>query len=310
MLRNMTLSSCSRLMTVAACMFLNACTEGVLLPKGPIGSQEKQLLLEALIPMLMVIAPIILLTLWFAWWFRASNARATYRPRWEYSGRIEFSIWMIPMLIVLFLGSLAWVGAHQLDPYRPLTSKRKPLVVDVVAMDWRWLFIYPAQGVASINQLALPIDTPISFRLTSATVMNSFFIPSLGGQMYAMPGMQSQLHLQANEAGNYRGLSAQFSGDGFSDMHFQVLATDETGFEAWVTRAKSTKISLDATSYDRLVTEHKVGEVAYYSPVSDGLFDHAIEHAKKRTGSPMNASVNSPRANAPASALATAGSEH
>jgi cytochrome o ubiquinol oxidase subunit 2 len=140
--------------------------------------------------------------------------------------------------------------------------------------------------------------------------MNSFFIPSLGGQMYAMPGMQSQLQLQADEAGNYRGLSAQFSGDGFSDMHFQVLATDDAGFEAWVARTKSATTPLDAASYDRLVAEHKVGEVTYYSPVSNGLFDHAIEYTTKRPGSALAASANTPRANAPATALTTTGSEH
>lgn len=294
MLRNMTLSSLARLTTAMACTSLSACTEGILLPKGPVGSQEKQLLLEALIPMLMVVIPIILLTLWFAWWFRASNARAQYRPQWEYSGAIEFSIWMIPMLVILFLGSLAWVGAHQLDPYRPLASKQKPLVVQVVAMDWRWLFIYPEQGVASVNELAVPTDTPVSFKLTSATVMNSFFIPSLGGQVYAMPGMQTQLQLQADEAGNYRGLSAQFSGDGFSDMHFQVLATDTAGFEAWVARTKSAVTQLDATAYDRLVADHKVGKVTYYFPVSDDLFDHAIDHATKRPESTLAASASAP----------------
>lgn len=292
MLGRTMLSSVVRLTTVMACMSLGACTEGVLVPKGPVGAQEKQLLLEALIPMLVVITPIIALTLWFAWWFRASNARATYRPRWEYSGAIEFSIWMIPLLVILFLGSLAWVGAHQLDPYQPLPSKRKPLIVQVVAMDWRWLFIYPEQGVASINELAIPVDTPVSFRLTSATVMNSFFVPSLGGQIYAMPGMQTQLQLQASEPGNYRGLSAQFSGDGFSDMHFQVLATDEAGFETWVQRAKSAAGRLDETVYDRLTADHKVGEVAYYFPVSDALFDHAIDHATKRPGSTLAVSAS------------------
>ena len=292
MLRNTITSSLARLMTVMACTSLSACTEGVLLPKGPVGSQEKQLLLEALIPMLMVITPIILLTLWFAWWFRASNAKAKYRPQWEYSGAIEFSIWMIPMLVILFLGSLAWVGAHQLDPYRPLASKQKPLVVQVVAMDWRWLFIYPEQGVASINELAIPVDTPVSFKLTSATVMNSFFIPSLGGQVYAMPGMETQLQLQASEAGNYRGLSAQFSGEGFSDMHFQVLATDEAGFDAWVARTKSAATQLDATAYDRLVADHKIDEVTYYFPVSGDLFDHAIDHVTKRPGSTLATSAS------------------
>jgi cytochrome o ubiquinol oxidase subunit II len=302
---NMKLSSWSRLTTMTTCTFLSACSEGVLVPKGPVGSQEKQLLLEALIPMLMVITPIIILTLWFAWWFRASNMRAKYRPLWEYSGAIEFSIWMIPMLVILFLGSLAWVGAHQLDPYRSLPSKRKPLVVQVVAMDWRWLFIYPEQGVASVNELAIPVGTPVSFRLTSATVMNSFFIPSLGGQIYAMPGMQTQLQLQANEAGNYRGLSAQFSGDGFSDMHFQVLATDSAGFDAWVERTKSATTRLDDSSYDGLAANHKVGEVAYYFPVSEDLFDHAIDQATKRPRPALTAP-----ASAPGAALIPARSEH
>jgi len=306
MFRSTAVSSLARLTTAMACCgLLSACTEGILLPKGPVGAQEKQLLLEALIPMLMVITPIIFLTLWFAWWFRASNARATYRPRWEYSGSIEFSIWMIPLLVILFLGSLAWVGAHQLDPYQPLASKRKPIVVQVVAMDWRWLFIYPEQGVASVNELAIPVDTPVSFKLTSATVMNSFFIPSLGGQIYAMPGMQTQLQLQASEPGNYRGLSTQFSGDGFSDMHFQVLATDEAGFQSWVQQARSSATQLDATAYDRLTADHKVGEVAYYSPVSDALFDHAIDHATKRPELTSGVSARSP-----GTTLSSAGSEH
>ncbi|GAB3788956.1 ubiquinol oxidase subunit II [Dyella agri] len=291
-LGNTVLSSLARLTTVMACTSLSACSEGVLLPKGPVGAQEKQLLLEALIPMLMVITPVIILTLWFAWWFRASNTRAKYRPRWAYSGAIEFSIWMIPLLVILFLGSLAWVGSHKLDPYRPLASKRKPLVVQVVALDWRWLFIYPEQGVASVNELAIPVDTPVSFQLTSATVMNSFFIPSLGGQVYAMPGMQTQLHLQADEAGNYRGISAQFSGGGFSDMHFQVLATDAAGFAAWIARTKSAATPLDAAVYDRLAADHKTGEVAYYFPVSDGLFDHAIEHGTQRPGSASTVSAS------------------
>jgi cytochrome o ubiquinol oxidase subunit 2 len=240
------------------------------------------MLLEALIPMLMVITPIILLTLWFAWWFRASNTRAKYRPEWEYSGHIEFSIWMIPLLVILFLGSLAWVGAHQLDPYRPLVSNRKPVTVEVVAMDWRWLFIYPDQGVASLNELAIPIDTPISFRLTSATVMDSFFIPELGGQIYAMPGMETKLSLLADQTGSYRGMSAQFSGDGFSDMHFQVLATDDKAFNAWIDHVKAGGVRLDDVAYDQLAARHSTGRVTYYSSIAPDLFAHAIDSATRR----------------------------
>jgi len=288
-----------------ACIGLSACSEGVLDPKGPVGTQEKQLLLEALIPMLMVITPIILLTLWFAWWFRASNARAKYRPRWEYSGHIEFSIWMIPLLVIFFLGSLAWVGAHQLDPYRPLASDRKPVTVEVVAMDWRWLFIYPDQGVASINELAIPVGTPISLRLTSATVMNSFFVPSLGGQIYAMPGMETILSLSADKAGSYRGLSAQFSGDGFSDMHFQVLATDDKAFNAWVDHAKAQGARLDDVAYNQLVAKHDTGGVVYYSSVTQELFAHAMDSATRRTAA---AEVTLPVSSKPT--LAAAPSEH
>ncbi|GGA02472.1 ubiquinol oxidase subunit 2 [Dyella caseinilytica] len=251
-------------------------------PKGPVGAQEKQLLLEALILMLMVITPIILLTLWFAWWFRASNARAKYRPRWEYSGYIEFSIWMIPLLVILFLGSLAWVGAHQLDPYKPLTSSRKPLTVEVVALDWRWLFIYPDQGIASINELAIPTGTPISLQLTSATVMNSFFVPSLGGQIYAMPGMQTTLSLLADQSGSYRGLSAQFSGNGFSDMHFQVLATDDKSFNAWVDHVRQAGTPLDDATYNQLADEHGTGGITYYSSMTPDLFNHAMDIATRR----------------------------
>ncbi|WP_308422156.1 ubiquinol oxidase subunit II [Dyella nitratireducens] len=278
-----------------SCVWLAACHEGVLVPKGPVGAEEKQLLLEALIPMLMVITPIILLTLWFAWWFRAGNARAKYKPRWEYSGYVEFSIWMIPLLVILFLGSLAWVGAHQNDPYKPLASNRKPMTVDVVAMDWRWLFIYPDQGVASVNELAIPVGTPISLRLTSATVMNSFFVPQLGGQIYAMPGMETKLSLLADEPGNYRGLSAQFSGDGFSDMHFQVLATDDKAFNAWLDHVKAQGAALDDATYNQLVARHRTGNVVYYASIAQDLFTHAIDSATRRpvavTASPAQAGV-------------------
>lgn len=288
-----------------ACASLSACEEGVLVPKGPVGAQEKQLLLEALIPMLMVITPIILLTLWFAWWFRASNARAKYRPRWEYSGHIEFSIWMIPLLIILFLGTLAWVGAHQLDPYRPLVSSRKPVRVEVVAMDWRWLFIYPDQGVASVNELAIPTGTPISLQLTSATVMDSFFVPELGGQIYAMPGMETKLSLLADQAGSYRGISAQFSGDGFSDMHFQVLATDDKAFNAWVDHVKAAGTRLDDAAYNQLASERSTGGTLYYASITNDLFAHAMDIATRR---PSTAGAASP---AHAGAMLTAGpTEH
>ncbi|TCI11377.1 ubiquinol oxidase subunit II [Dyella soli] len=265
-----------------ALMMLCACSEGVLDPKGPVGEQEKQLLIDALVPMLLVVIPVLALTLWFAWWFRASNARATYRPRWEYSGKIEFLIWIVPLLVILFVGTLAWSGAHQLDPYRPLTSNRKEIHVDVIAMDWRWLFVYPDEGVASVNELVIPQGTPVSFRLTSATVMNSFFIPSLGGQIYTMPGMQTRLSLLASEEGVYRGMAAQFSGDGFSDMHFRVKVTSDAAFSSWVQHARAVGATMDALSFDNLVATRGTSPVSYYTLLDNGVFDHAVSSTSQR----------------------------
>jgi cytochrome o ubiquinol oxidase subunit 2 len=219
---------------------LAACHEGVLDPRGPVGLSEKLILGDATAIMLAVVIPVILLTLVFAWWFRAGNRLARYRPDWEYSGRIELIIWAIPALLVAFLGGMAWLTSHDLDPPKPLVSKEAPVEIDVVSLDWRWLFIYPAQGIATVNQLTVPVGVPIHFRLTSTSVMNSFFVPQLGSQIYTMPGMTTQLNLQADQAGTYEGLSAQFSGDGFSDMRFLVVATPPSQFQQWleVTRAK------------------------------------------------------------------------
>src|SRR6202012_2359362 len=160
----------------------------------------------------------------FAWWFRAGNIRARYLPNWEYSGKIEMIVWAIPALVVVFLGGIAWIASHDLDPPRPIESTTPPLNVDVVSLDWKWLFIYPDQGIASVNRLVVPVGTPISFQLTSAGVMNSFFVPQLGGQIYTMSGMTTQLQLQADHSGSYPGFSSQFSGDGFADMRFTVDA--------------------------------------------------------------------------------------
>ncbi|MDB5991641.1 MAG: cyoA [Herbaspirillum sp.] len=258
---------------------LSGCTEGVLVTHGPIGASEKVLLLEALITMLVVVVPVILLALAYFWWFRSTNKRAVYRPDWEYSGRIEFSIWMVPLLIVLFLSAIAWTGAHDLDPYQPIESKQKPLNIQVVSMDWKWLFIYPDLGIASVNELAVPVGVPLNFKLTSATVMNSFFIPSVGGQIYTMAGMQTSLALQVADAGTYEGLSAQFSGDGFSDMHFPVLATDQAGFEAWVAKVKGGGGSLDESGYTRLANAHMTSGIEHFASVDNDIFGYATRQS-------------------------------
>ena len=197
---------------------------GVLNPQGPVGVSEKLIIIDSLAIMLAIVVPLIFATFAFAWWFRASNKRATYRPSWTFSGHLELIIWAIPMLVITFLGGIAWFGSHTLDPYKALPSKAKPIEIEVVSLDWKWLFIYPDDGVATVNQLVIPTGTPVHFRLTSSGVMNSFFVPQLGSQIYTMAAMTSQLNLQADKAGTYLGLSVQFSGEGFSDMRFNLRA--------------------------------------------------------------------------------------
>src|SRR6476660_823100 len=203
---------------------LGGCTEGVLDPKGPIALAERQILFNALGIMLAIVIPVILAILGFAFWFRASNERARYRPNFAYSGRLELLVWSIPAMTVLLVGGVAWIGSHDLDSRRPIASPMSRVSIQVVSLDWKWLFIYPELGIASVNQLTIPVDAPVSFALTSSGVMNSFFVPQLGGQIYTMAGMATRLNVQADHTGTYRGLSAQYSGSGFSDMRFAVAA--------------------------------------------------------------------------------------
>ena len=207
------------------------------------------ILIDSLAIMLAIVVPTIVATLAFAWWFRASNTRARYLPDWDYSGRIELIVWSIPLLVIMLLGGVAWIGSHDLDPAKPLASNTPPLEVQVVSLDWKWLFIYPDQGVASVNQLVVPVGVPLHFSLTSASVMNAFFIPQLGSMIYTMNGMTTQLNLQADAPGTFRGLSSHFSGDGFSDMHFEVLAVPAERFNAWIeaTRSRAQPSILRAT---------------------------------------------------------------
>jgi cytochrome o ubiquinol oxidase subunit 2 len=255
--------------------------ESVLDPWGPVGASERQLLFESLGVMMLVVVPVLVLTVGFAWWFRASNKRATYTPDWSYSGKIEFTIWIIPLLIVLFLAAIAWAGAHDLDPYRPIQSANKRVRVEVVSMDWKWLFIYPELGVASVNELALPVDTPVTMNITSATVMNAIFIPGLAGQIYAMAGMCTQMSVVAAKAGVYRGWSTQFSGDGFSDMHFKVVAADRAGFDRWIEGLRQSGRSLDKPAYERLIAARGVEQATYYSSAQGDLFDYALQRGTK-----------------------------
>jgi len=223
----------------------------VLDPQGPIASAERLLLINSTAIMLVVVIPVILVTLAFAWWYRSSNTRAKQSMDESYEGRVEFVVWSIPALTVILLGGVIWIGSYQLDPRAPIQGKSDPLRVDVVAFDWKWLFIYPDQGIAAINQLVIPAGTPIEFRLTSATVMNSFFVPQLGSQIYTMGGMTTHLSLLADQPGEYRGFSANFSGDGFSQMRFIVKSVTTGDFSAWVEQVRGAGPALDDAAYVR-----------------------------------------------------------
>jgi cytochrome o ubiquinol oxidase subunit 2 len=260
-------------------------------PQGPVAHAERLILIDSTAIMLAVVVPVILATLAFAWWFRAGNTKATYRPDWAYSGRLEFIVWSIPALMVLFLGGIGWVGSHDLDPGKPLESETAPLEVQVVSLDWKWLFIYPAENVASVNRLVVPAGTPIHFRLTSATVMNSFFVPQLGSQIYTMAGMATQLNLMADKPGTYPGLSAQFSGDGFADMRFDVQAMPQAEFDSWVSAARGQGQALDTAAYTALEQQSSAVPPVTYHDVDPGLFDKIVGMKPLKSASPLEGDV-------------------
>ena len=263
--------------SIAPAFLLSGCNNlDLLAPKGPIGGAEKSLIATSTWAMLIVVIPVIFLTLLFAWRYRASNKSAEYRPNWAHSTAIEVAVWTIPALIILFLAVLTWKSTHELDPYKPLESQVKPINVEVVALDWKWLFIYPDLGIASVNQLAIPVGTPVNFRITSDTVMNSFFIPQLGGQIYAMAGMQTRLHLMANDVGDYAGTSANFSGKGFSDMKFRTLAETPEDFNAWVAKARASTDHLDMDRYYAVAKPEEKASVSYFSSVDPKLFNNIV----------------------------------
>ena len=249
------------------------CTEGVLDPKGPVALAERQILFNALGIMLAIVIPVILATIGVAFWFRASNERARYRPNFAYSGRLEMLVWSIPAMTVFLVGGVAWVGSHDLSPRKPIVSTVKPVRVQVASLDWKWLFIYPDQGVASVNRLTIPVGTPISLELTSSGVMNSFFVPQLGSQIYTMTGMITRLHLQADHAGTYRGFSAQYSGEGFADMHFDADAVTDEKFAQWLDTARSAGPELDSKTYADLAKPSATVPPFTYRAVAAGLFD-------------------------------------
>ena len=259
---------------------LAGCVPAVLDPQGPVGAQEKTILLDSVGIMLVVVVPTLVATLAFAFWYRSGNTRARRLPDFAYSGRIEMVVWSIPILVIIFLGGLAWVGSHELDPAKPLTSPNKSLEVQVVSLDWKWLFIYPAQGVASVNQLTIPVGVPVHFTLTSASVMNTFFVPQLGGMIYTMNGMADQLNLQADRPGAYYGESAHYSGDGFSDMHFMVNAVSPQNFAAWVQKTHGAGPTLDGGAYQALAKQSINVAPFTYGSADPNLFQAIVTQAQ------------------------------
>jgi cytochrome o ubiquinol oxidase subunit II len=271
---------------LAVCLLASCRSAGVLDPQGPISFAERLILINATAIMLVVVLPVIVLTLTFSWWYRASNARATYRPNWTYSGNIELVTWSIPAMIVILLAAVGWIGSHALDPARKLQSDTRPLRIEVVSLDWKWLFIYPDHQVAAVNQIVIPTGTPIEFILTSASVMNSFFIPQLGTQIYTMPGMTTRVNLLADRPGDYPGLSANFSGDGFSDMRFLVHAVAAADFEIWLAHTRGEGRTLDADAYSQLVPAGSGTPVQTYRSVDPDLFERIVHPSGQLTAAP------------------------
>jgi cytochrome o ubiquinol oxidase subunit II len=263
---------------VGAAFLVASCQQtGILDPQGPISSAERLLLINSTAIMLVVVIPVIVATLAFAWWYRSSNIRAARGDDESYEGRVELVVWSIPALTVILLGGVIWIGSHQLDPRAPIPAKTDPLHVDVVALDWKWLFIYPDQGVATVNQLVIPAGTPVEFRITSATVMNSFFVPQLGSQIYAMGGMTTHLSLLADRPGEYPGFSANFSGDGFSWMQFVVKSVKAADFNPWLNQARGSGSALDDASYAELAKPSKGMPPTTYRSVEPKLFEHIVD---------------------------------
>lgn len=278
-----------RLLTVLPILaLLGGCQMVLLSPSGDVALQQRNLMLASVALMLLVIIPVMALTIFFAWRYRAS-AKASYDPDWNHSLPLEVVIWSVPLLIIVVLGAMTWMGTHLLDPYRPLNRiaagkpmvearagstgiRKQPLVIEVVALDWKWLFLYPAQGIASLNEVVAPVDQPIEFRITSSAVMNSLFIPALAGQIYAMPGMQTKLNAVINHPGEFEGFSANYSGAGFSDMRFRFRGVDDAAFGEWVQGAIRGGSTLGRDEYLVLERPSEREPVRYFRDIPSDLF--------------------------------------
>ena len=275
-----------RLMAAASlAVLLGGCNTILLNAPGDVARQQGNLIIISTVLMLIIIVPVIALTLFFAWRYRASNRKATYKPDWDHSLQLELVVWSAPLLIIIALGSITWISTHTLDPYRPLERIAEgkpvpegvePLVVEVVSLDWKWLFIYPEQGIATVNELAAPVDRPIHFKLTSSTVMNAFYVPALAGMIYTMPGMQTELNAVIGTQGEYEGFSSNYSGAGFSGMRFRFHALDEAGFEQWVGKVRESGQELGREGYLELEKPSVREPVHHFASVDPALYEAVL----------------------------------
>ena len=267
-----------------ATVALSGCNLLVLNPAGDIAARQGQLIVVSTVLMLIVIVPVIALTLLFAWRYRASN-NATYKPDWDHSTQLELVIWGIPLLIIIALGAITWISTHLLDPFRPLDqisagrpvpADVKPLEIQVVALDWKWLFVYPEEGIATVNEIAVPVDRPVHFRITSSSVMNTFYVPALAGMIYGMPGMESELNAVINEAGVYDGFSANYSGAGFSHMRFKFHGKSDADYQRWINDVRASSDALTRATYLELEKPSEREPVRHFARVDNGLFDAVL----------------------------------
>ena len=264
---------------------LSGCNLLVLNPAGDIAARQGQLIVVATLLMLIVIIPVIALTFFFAWRYRASNRAATYKPDWDHSTQLELVIWGVPLLIIIALGAITWISTHLLDPYRPLDriaegravpAEVKPLEIQVVALDWKWLFVYPEEGVATVNEIAVPVDRPVRFRITASSVMNTFYVPALAGMIYGMPGMESELNAVINAPGVYDGFSANYSGAGFSHMRFKFHGLSDADYQRWLQGVRASSQTLTRSAYLELEKPSEREPVRHFASVDNGLFDAVL----------------------------------
>ncbi|MFJ2360609.1 ubiquinol oxidase subunit II [Pseudomonas fluorescens] len=269
-------------------LLLGGCNMTLLNPTGQVGLEQRNLIITATLLMLLVVVPVIVMTFLFAWKYRASNKDAVYTPKWSHSTKIEVAVWTIPVLIIIALGYITYISTHKLDPYRPIESDVKPVTIEVVALDWKWLFIYPEQGIATVNKIVFPAHTPINFKITSDAVMNSFFIPGLGGQIYAMAGMQTKLHLIADRNAEMDGISANYSGAGFTGMKFKAFASSKVDFDDCVSEVYKSPNQLEQAEYAALAKPSQNNPVELYSSVTPNLFQIIVDkYEGMKPGKPL-----------------------